>query len=159
MCSSDKKDYKIEVEGTVLNVCEKCSSYGRIIDKVKQVATPKQKKKEAKLAMEAEADAKKTTETVQLIVPDYSELIRKAREKTGMTQKDFGKKINEKESMVHKLESSQMKPSIELARKLEKLLRIRLVEEIELESGKEKEDDGKPAGELTIGDLIKVKKR
>lgn len=160
MCSSEDKVYRIELEGSMLNVCEKCASFGRVIGKLRPEESPKVKKKQELKAKEelALTKAKKDTETVQLIVPNYHELVRKAREKTGMNQEDFAKKLNEKESVVHKLESGLMKPSIDLARKLERFLKIRLVEEVEMEGGssgtKAKGSEG-----LTIGDLINIKKR
>jgi putative transcription factor len=155
MCSSEDKVYRIELEGSMLNVCEKCASYGRVIGKLKQEEPPKAKKKQELQAKEELAKAKKEAETIQLIVPNYPELVRKAREKLGLKQEDFAKKLNERESVIHKLESGLMKPSIDLARKLERFLKIKLVEEVDTEAGssglKAKGSDG-----LTIGDLIKI---
>lgn len=156
MCSSDDAVYRIELEGSVLNVCEKCASFGRIISKIKKeepIASKKKSEEDAKAALKKE---KKITETVQLIVNNYSDLIRKAREKLGLKQEDFAKKINEKESVIHKLETGDIKPDIELARKLERFLKIKLVEEVEIEPSLTTEKRNKSEG-LTIGDLINIK--
>ncbi|MBN2458818.1 TIGR00270 family protein [Candidatus Woesearchaeota archaeon] len=160
MCSSEDKVYRIELEGSMLNVCEKCASFGRVIGKIRPEEAPKQKKRQEQKAKEelSLAKARKETETIQMIVPSYPELIRKSREKMGLKQEDFAKKLNEKESVIQKLESGIMKPSIDLARKLERFLKVRLVDEIEVEAGstgmKAKGSEG-----LTIGDLINIKKR
>jgi len=157
MCSSPEIVYRIEVEGSMLNVCEKCSSYGRVVAKIRQAEPEKKKKKQEKAAEEAKKAAK-TTETMQVIVSNYSDIIKRAREKSGLKQEELAKKIAEKESIIHKLESGIIKPDISLARKLEKFLKILLVEEVETESigASEKKRDSEG---LTIGDMIKIRKR
>lgn len=156
MCSSPEKTYKIEVEGSILNVCERCVSFGKVIGKVRQ-ELPEKKKRKIEKAVErmAEEKAKKETESVQLIVDNYSKIIKSAREKTGLKQEELAKKIAEKESVIHKLESGIMKPDIPLARKLEKFLRISLIESVEVSDDV---DEKRSSSEgLTLGDLIKIK--
>jgi putative transcription factor len=161
MCSSEEIVYKIELEGTMLNVCEKCSSYGRVVGRIKQAEPAKAKKKQGKTAQavgEGVLKPKKTTETMQIIVSNYSELIKKGREKFGLKQEEFAKKLNEKESVIHKLESGQIKPNIELARKLERFLKVALVEEVEVEGGEGASSMRKGATDnLTIGDMINIR--
>jgi putative transcription factor len=157
MCSSPDKTYKIEVEGSILNVCEKCASFGKVVGKVKQEMPEKKKKKLEKAAEKlAEEKARKETETIQIITPNYSSIIRKAREKQGLKQEELAKKIAEKESVIHKLESGIITPAIPLARKLEKFLRIKLVETVEMGSSDSSEKKSGFDG-LTLGDLIKIK--
>jgi putative transcription factor len=70
----------------------------------------------------------------------------------GLSHKEFAARLNEKESIIHKLETGSFEPPIELARKLEKLLRISLVQE----DKDEKVAVGKgTGGGMTIGDIIK----
>ena len=95
-------------------------------------------------------------EIVDIIVSDYAKRIRQAREKLGLTQKDFAMKISEKESVLHKLETGAIEPSIETAKKLEKTLKIKLVEQREEEN--EVVQAGKKEAEgFTIGDMLKKK--
>ena len=92
-------------------------------------------------------------EPTETLVPDFGQRIRQAREKLGLEQKDFAQKLSEKMSMVHKMEIGAFRPSISLARKLEKMLHIKLVETSALESApapKIRSD------QVTIGDLIKL---
>lgn len=156
MCSSPEVIYRIELEGTMLNVCEQCAAYGRVVAKLKHEEPVKKSKKKEKMFEQAELKPKKETETMQLIVPEYPQLIKNKRESLGLKQEELAKKIAEKESVIHKLESGRMKPDLNLARKLEKFLKIRLVEEVELESpgtsGKKTSSEG-----LTLGDLINIK--
>ena len=150
MCSSRQASYKADVEGAKLNVCEVCARYGKILGRVSAPAPVKKK------AAQATAQPK-LTETVQVIRQDYARVIKSARERLGLTQENFAKRLTEKESLLHKVESGHMKPDLALARKLERALKISLVEQVELESMSEKKGTGKNDG-LTIGDLIHIKK-
>ena len=157
MCSSQEKTYKIEVEGSILNVCEKCASFGKVVRKIIPEMPEKKQKQVQKAAKKlAEEKSKKETETVQIITPNFSLIIRKAREKLGLKQEELAKKIAEKESVIHKLESGSIIPAIPLARKLEKFLRISLVETIEVDSHETSDKRSSSEG-LTLGDLIRIK--
>jgi len=155
MCSSKDATLKVDVEGSRLNVCEKCSKYGRVISRIASAPPITGKKKSGVLNEEAPV-LKKKTETMQIIRPDFAKTVKTAREKTGLTQEEFSKRINERESIINKVESGHMKPDLELARKLEKALRISLVDSVELEPGAGEEKKRGPGG-LTIGDLISIK--
>ncbi len=143
MCGVDSKLCLARIEGVELNVCKDCSSYGQIIKRPKKIVKKKKstKRKESR------------TEKIQVITKDYSKIIRGKREKLGLKQKEFAKFIAERESIIHKIESGSYKPSLELARKMEKQLNISLVEEKEIKPQKLKSKKT----EFTIGDIIKSK--
>lgn len=146
LCGSEETLYKTDIEGTLLNVCKKCSKFGKVISAIKiEIKKPKKNKK-----IEVEPEEK-----VELVLPDFAGRIRKAREKLGLKQEDFAKIIKEKESVVHKMETGEFRPGLETARKLEKILRIKLVEEYK-EEGKAIKSE---TGALTIGDLIKIRRK
>lgn len=145
MCGANEEFLTtIIIEGTKLNVCEKCTKFG--IEVVKP-SLPKLKPPKRKSLPEEES--------VEFVTENYSELIKSARENLKLNQKEFAALINEKESLVHALECGHLTPSLELAKKLEKSLNIKLVEEYKKEI---KEKQKKKEEELTLGDLIKVKK-
>ena len=54
--------------------------------------------------------------------------IRNKRDELGLKQEDFAKMLNEKESIIHKLETGEFKPSLKLAKKLEKKFGLKLIE-------------------------------
>jgi putative transcription factor len=60
---------------------------------------------------------------------DYPSILRAAREAMGLTQEQLGMKVNEKSSVIAKLESGKLKPSIPLAKKLEHVMKVHLVEQ------------------------------
>ncbi len=139
LCGKEALLYRAVVEGTSMNVCKECGRFGKILSQ------PPAPKKNLHIMKE---------EPVFDVVEDFAEKIKKTREMSGLTQKEFAMSINEKESLVAKLETGELRPSIPLAQKLEKLLKIKLIIE-ELEGTVEKA--GK-TDTLTIGDIIKTKK-
>lgn len=152
MCGSDSELYKTEIEGTELNLCQKCAKYGRVISPIKSEIREKKitKTQPAKIPPFSE------NEVIQVIVEDYGNKIKSARESIGLSHKDFAKKINEKESLIHQIEIETIEPNIDLARKLERFLNIKLIEQHEEShqtANKAKSDT------LTIGDLVKIKQR
>ena len=72
----------------------------------------------------------------------------------------FAKKLNERHSIMQKIESGQFKPSIDMAHKLEKILKIEIVEEIgeggEVPLAKKNKSE---EGGFTMSDFIKVRKK
>jgi len=140
LCGNSGNLVKAIIEGSLLNVCENCAKFGKAIV-IKQVSLPTKPIKQ------------KTTELINIINPDYPKLIKESREKLGLKQEDLAKKIDEKLSVIHKLETGQLQPTILLAKKLEKTLNINL---IEVYQETHEELNLKDKG-LTIGDLINLK--
>lgn len=150
MCGAETKLFKAIIEDAEMNVCRDCSKFGKVIGEIKEKKYEKVKKV-GKTKKEGP-----DIEIMQVIVEDYADKIKKAREKLGLKQKDFAKKINEKESLIHKIETGHFEPNINLARKLEKFLKIKLIEQHEEVHTKISESK---SDKFTIGDLIKIKKK
>src|SRR3989344_4454615 len=144
LCGTDTQLVRAVIEGTNLDVCKGCSSFGKELgQKARPVASVV--KRSVTLPQEL-------TET-EAIVPDFAQLIKEAREKKGLTQKDFALSLNEKASLIHKLETG-VEPSINLARKIEKALHVVLVTKIQEQYIPK---DSTKVGPITIGDMIKIK--
>ena len=62
------------------------------------------------------------------VVEDYAELIKNKREEMQMTQDDLAKKIFERKNVLSNIERGELLPDINTARKLEKVLNIKLLE-------------------------------
>lgn len=144
MCGADTSLINVIVEGVELKVCKNCASFGEVVRKPSKL----------QLKTKARAPVKPKKEIVELIVEDYSTIIREKREKMGLKQKELAKFLAERESLIHKMESGGYKPSIELAKKLERQLNISLVVETEIES----QDLKTQKHSYTIGDMVKIKK-
>lgn len=94
------------------------------------------------------------------LIEDYNEVVRKARMSLGLTQDELAKQVGEKVTIIKKIELGELKPSISLARKLEKLLKVVLLvpaEEPLNEIGRYARKGGELSG-VMLGDLLKLKK-
>ena len=78
MCGSEKKLYKVNVEGAELNLCNGCSKFGKVISDVKQ-------ENEENILKGLRGQK---TEITQIITQDYSDKIRKKREELKLTQSE-----------------------------------------------------------------------
>ena len=90
------------------------------------------------------------------VVEDYAQLIRSARESLGMSREALAKVLGVKESIVRRIEDGQLVPDIELARRIERVLGVRLVREAE-EAPYEPVKGGR--FELTLGDVVTIRRR
>jgi len=143
------------IEGARLTVCVECSKHGKIVTQDEYTPKPKPLGKPS-AHIPIMAQKKKTeikVEITQEIIEDYTTKIRQAREKLGLTHEDLAKRINEKTSVIGKLETGKISPSNILATKLEHALKIKLLTPITEE--KTPMQMPKTANrELTLGDLI-----
>jgi len=88
------------------------------------------------------------------IAADYDDRIRSARESRNLTQEELANKLNEKASLIRKLERGDILPSDGVQKKLERSLDISLTEGTDVDA-----DDwssGSSSG-MTLGDVVKRK--
>ena len=153
MCGKEGNLYKSIIEGVELDVCEDCSKLGRKISK-------SYNKKEKIISFAPKIKIRKNLpeeDIVKGIVENYGSIIQKKREKLGLKQEELAEKIAEKISVIHNIESEHLEPNIKIAEKLEKFLKIKIIEEInELKYEKTR---NLMERELTLGDMINIKKK
>ncbi len=157
LCGADVPHTKnVAIESTVLAVCNDCAKFGD------EVAAPVVRRGSMPpvIAQRLEARQRRLTprdvyaETGQEeLAEDFPARIRRAREERGWKQADLGAKINEKVSVIAKLESGTISPNDALVRKLEHHLGIKLKEKVVPMAMKK----ATAPGGLTLGDLIKMK--
>jgi len=149
---------KVTVEGVGLEVCSDCAKFG-----IEAKKEPKKEEPAAKPIITQRLEVRERRGKPRDIyesgmreefVDDYAERIRNARSKKGMSQKDLAMKLNEKLTVLSKVEAGDMRPDDKLVSKLEKELGIKLKEKpAEVLAGKEG-----PKASLTLADLIKMQK-
>ena len=135
---------RTKIDGSVLEVCKECSKYGRV-----QKDTPLERKfvsrdKKGKPAKKKpqqnqNLQRRRREEPMDELAEDFNILVRQARESKGWTREELGAKINERVSVINRIESGKMEPDSKLAKKLEKTLNITLIEkydDMDLESFK-----------------------
>ena len=127
---------RVRIEGSILGVCPDCAKFGQPVDPVPQslppapsARSPSSETRGARIGGTRrrleERDLYQEIGELEL-APDWGRRVRLAREAHTWTPEQLGKKLNEKKSIVLKIESGSFHPPDELVRKLEHLLKIRL---------------------------------
>ncbi len=149
------KPIYVIIEGAKMLTCSKCAKLGEICLENKSKTTQPRIIKPLETRIKREKSSLVLDESVEL-VEDFNIQVRKAREKLGLTQEDLGRKIGEKVSIIRKIESGKIVPDRKLIRKLEHVLKIKLlshIPEVEIKS------TSPPRLEITLGDIVQFKKR
>ncbi|WP_337860162.1 multiprotein bridging factor aMBF1 [Ferroplasma sp.] len=143
MCgSSSDKLIKVRISGAVLTVCPNCAKFGEPVEEKKlnnisetlTIKFPEKKinvvtyKKPFKKTNTAKKPVKRENVEELDVVEDYSNIIKNKREEMNMTQDDLAKKIFERKNVLSNIERGELLPNINIARKLEKVLNIKLLE-------------------------------
>lgn len=144
MCGTNvESTSRVKIEGSVLSVCPSCARFGVAVDPpatpvhvsetafqpTRPVATAPAPSMGDRLSAGRrrleERDLYRELPEMEL-APDWSKRIRTAREKLAWTPEELAKKLNEKKSVVLKIESAGFRPPDAMVRKIEQLLKIRL---------------------------------
>lgn len=152
------KPYKAIIEGARLVVCSDCATLGSISWEFK----PPRAIPAIKLPTSVKRPQLKTTtmpqsplESTLELAGDFGARIRHAREAQKLSHEDLGRRINEKISLLKKLESQKMKPNNRLAEKLQYALKIKLLVPVKKEKIPKGLLTNPPSEAVTLGDLMK----
>lgn len=143
------------IEGTMMNVCGNCVKFG-----VEQAGAQNEVtgRSRATAAIENRAVRGRSRDVFsdmpEELVEDYGDRVRQARVQLGLSVEELGKRINERQGDLSKLEAGSYHPPDTLVRKLEKFLSIKLMEKPEAPAGVGGPKLAK-GGPITLGDLIK----
>ena len=139
-----------KTSGSVLQVCSNCSGLGsepthrESIGHRAYVAQTLEKREQKNRHKEIEIDD-------FVLVENYGEIVRKARERMNLDHSSLAGKISEKKSILTSVEAGNMKPNEKLLKKLETFLKIKLTEKIEPTNSSPSSSIGEG---LTMGDLL-----
>lgn len=143
---------KVEVEGSVVVVCDDCTSYGKVVSSVDiKESAKKTKPRRPKEPVPEKFDIEEDI----VLVRNYHDLIKDAREKLKLKQEELAKLINEPASLIRRIESGKAEPSPSVGRKICRKLDIQLYKKREELGEKVPYTVGK---ELTLGDVVIVRK-
>ena len=149
---SETNPTRAKIEGSV--VCSECAKLGTI-----QKAPPKpkfQKNKKGKKQAQPKRNYRNDEPTEELI-ENYNTAVRNAREAKNWSREDLGKKINERVSVINRIESGKMTPDNKLTKKLEKALNITLLEKVNDVDLNQYLNNS--SGERTLGNIMKIKRK
>jgi len=178
MCGKESSLFRTKVEGSELRLCNNCSGYGK---KVGWQSSSGLNNSQNGVRRFGNSAGDKLTRASNKYIPNqelelvssFSQKVQSSRSRKNMTQEQFANMLSERVSVVQKWESGNLKPKIEVAKKLERILGVGLVKKIgtnenSSENDNDKEDSNgnsliidssKSSSEFTLGDFIKVRKR
>ena len=136
---------RVKIESSIMQTCKECSKFGKV-----------QKEPPRPIKQRTAPRRPRYREPSYEVVEDFNTVIRQAREKQKWSREDLAVKVNEKASVINRIESGRMVPDIKLARKLEKILKVTLLEKTE-EATAEETGSQRVRG-ATIGDIAFIKR-
>ncbi|WP_456478302.1 multiprotein bridging factor aMBF1 [Geoglobus ahangari] len=144
------RGFKVVVEGTELNVCARCKEHG-----VEDISTSSQHGVSRVVRRDRrQSRPSKPIVFTEELVENFNEIIRRERQKRGWSQEELARRIQEKESLIRKIENAEITPEPEVVEKLERLFDIKLrekVQEVKVESQRKLVP--------TLGDVVVIKKK
>lgn len=139
------KPVKTKIESSTMLTCNECAKFGKVQREPPKPRRPRPVKRSPRFR-----------EPTEEVMEDYNTIIRESREKKGWSREELAEKIYEKASVINRVESGKMVPDIKLARKLERILNVTLIEKTE---SVKPEDLGPSARRgATIGDIARIKR-
>lgn len=169
MCGANKASLTTtKVEGAELQLCDSCKDFGTEVRTESQSSTSTKYSTSSSKAKSSGSSSSSSSSSsggrtrrrrdmfddMDEIATDYDERIRKAREQKGLSQEDLAKQLNEKASLIRKLERGDVLPSDDVQKKLEKKLAISLTEG---SSDEEADWSSGSSTTTTLGDVVKRK--
>ena len=130
---------RVYVEGNLLTVCKSCSKRGspssnqQNIQKTGRPSSNQQNIQKIGYPRPRKIvrTEKITFDDTRILVSNLSEVIRKSRMTKGLTHEQLGLSLNERASLLRKIESGSIKPDEQLTKKLERFFRIPLYTEVD----------------------------
>jgi putative transcription factor len=140
--TSTRSVYVVNVEDVELRVCAKCAKGKKVIST----------HSDAPQVQASRPSMRPKREEDQTVIENYGTVIRKARERMNLPIGVLAEMLNEKETLLARIEQQHTLPTIELTKKLEKALSIRLIA-AEGEAGADNAVQSK-GGSATLGEFV-----
>lgn len=170
MCGAEKSSLTTtKVEGAELELCEDCKGFGTEVRTESSSSTSTKYSTSSSSGTSSSSSSSSSGgsssggrrrrdmfDQMDELAGDYDARIREARERDGMSQEELAKSLNEKASLIRKLERGDILPSDSVQKKLERALDISLTE-----GASDEDADWDAGGEMTqtLGDVVKRKKK
>ena len=168
MCGAETSSPKtVKIEGAEIQVCDACAQFGTEVKTQSSSGSTSKYSTDSSSSSSSSSSSASSSSSSQTrrrrdmfdqmdeVAQDYDDRIRSAREGSNLTQEELASELNEKASLIRKLERGDILPSDDIRKKLERKLGISLTE------GGSAEDDewegGSSSGSYTLGDVVKRK--
>ncbi len=157
-CRIGGKPLTVIIEGAKLTCCVECARLGKVYheefrsERIVHKSSVKPVRRKEPILKKEGAPSGTSTELVE----DFGSKIRQAREKLGLSHEELGKRINEKVSVLRKIETGKMEPDDRLTTILERTLKIKLLVLTKNEKASESKTKKMGSRELTLGDIVRL---
>ena len=142
------RGFLIELEGAKLIACDRCASMGTIIRRVYADA-PERRRRQRK---DEKPDKKEL-----ILVENYGQVIREAREREGLSREELAKRLHIREGYLQKIEDGELTPTDDVAKKLERALKIKLYRELKEDDAAVPPPEDNENSQITLGDVVKIR--
>ena len=154
------KGQRVLLEGAKITVCHNCAEHGIKIEKKPTLTqikkTPQYNKRNPPKRQILKNDLVGDLE----LISDYSKKIRNKRNSLGLNQDQFAQKLNEKPSLLRRIEAGKVEPTIKLAKKIEEIYNLKILKKTdEIESSVQKDKYMKKSTGTSLGDIAFIKKK
>ncbi len=149
LCGRESKGCRAAaIDGVKMMLCPDCMRHG---EGVKDVATTPASVKRAVFQRIKKSSPKDIYKDMEKeLVSNWSDVIKEARKKKGLSCGELGFKIEERTVTISKIENGDLRPSDKMIAKLEKELGIFLLEKVKEVSTTHHSSKG-----MTLGDFIR----
>lgn len=144
ICGEREADYLILIEGAKLAACHRCAGAGKVIRSLREAPVRNTEAPKPRAEME--------------VVEGYGSVISGARKRMGLPIEVLAERINEKLSFLERVEHEKTLPDEKIARKLEKELGIKLLQESG-SGGTSEEPKSRGTGGMTLGDILEIQRK
>ncbi|WP_408958601.1 multiprotein bridging factor aMBF1 [Natrinema sp. 74] len=175
MCGAETSSPNtIKVEGAKLDVCSNCTDFGTEVTQTSSSSTSTKYSTDSSSSSSSGGQSSGSStgsassggssqrrrsdmfDDMEELATDYDDRVRNARESTGLSQSDLANELNEKASLIRKIERGDTLPSDRVQSKLENFLEIDLSAEGSSD-GDSEWSGGSSTGSYTLGDVVKRK--
>lgn len=154
------KGQKVLLEGAKITVCDNCAQHGKKIYKSPSnvnITKPRQSRPQS--AVRKQSLKPKGVEELEIVL-DYAKRIRNVRDNLNLNQDQFAQKLNEKPSLLKRIESGKVEPTLKLVKKILKVYNIQLIKKADdTEFNTQETKFMKKSTGSSLGDIASIKKK
>ena len=127
MCGTETANpNRVKIEGAELDVCDECTDFGTEIDTGQSSSTSTKYSTSSSSGSSGSSTSTSTGSSgsssgggrsqdmfddIKELAQDFDDQIRQGRERAGLSQEDLAQDLNEKASLIRKLEQGEMLPT------------------------------------------------
>ena len=155
---------RVLIEGARITVCQSCAQHGtKVTNKpssaysINKVPHTMPYNNKPKTQTKPKVRAPDPTDDIEIIT-DYADRIKNARMTRNLNQDQFAQKLNEKPSLLRRIEAGKAKPTLKLAKKIEQVYNIALLEKTDKIEVNTKKYMKRQTGS-SLGDIALIKKK